>query len=178
MRLIPFICLTILVSCATGKKFKPESQPKDDVSRLYVYRPWAFAGSIGRPDIRIDGKEYGTLTNGGYAVIDLTSGDHILEFIRMGNTSLGKYQFMLTGGKDHYLRYEDSSRTAASHYQLAADFLKNPKETIEAFSEEEFGQKDAIQWKHVRTVFDPCFYFVKPEIALEEIKKTKKIYPR
>jgi Protein of unknown function (DUF2846) len=171
------LSLTILASCASGSKYKSEQPLRDDLSRLYVYRPWAFSAALGRPDIQVDGKEYTPLTNGGYAVIELSPGTHTLQFLRMGGSTLGKFTFILSGGENYYLRYEDTAATASRHYQLASDFLRGPKDTVEAFSKDKFGRVDAIQWKHVRSVFDPCFYFVREDVALEEIHKTKKIFP-
>lgn len=172
------LCLAILAACATGEKFRQQPNVRDDQTRLYVYRPWAFGASLGRPDIFIDGKEYATLTNGGYAFFELTPGVHTLEFKKMGETSLGKFIFTLSGGEDHYLRYEEAASTASGHYQIASDFLRDPKNTIAEFSKRKFDRDDAILWKHVKTVIDPCFYFVKPEVALTEIKSLRQVYPK
>jgi hypothetical protein len=73
------IVIPLMVACASGHTFRPETQQGEKESLLYVFRPAKFLSGGETPDIFINDKKSLTLVNGGYSVFHITSGRYRIE---------------------------------------------------------------------------------------------------
>ncbi len=72
-------CLFLFACSATGPKFSPAQVKKPNDSLLYVYRSDAFCLGGRAPDIHVNSKKVGVLSNNGYLYLDISPGPHLIE---------------------------------------------------------------------------------------------------
>lgn len=74
-----FLFLLLTGCMATGPIYTPESPPSDQEALVYIYRPAVQAGiSLRTAAISVDDKPAAELSNGGYSIVRLTPGEHVL----------------------------------------------------------------------------------------------------
>lgn len=72
--------LVLLQGCmALGPRFTPQAPPDADSALLYVYRPAEFTNSAITPELFVDNVKVAELTNGGYVVVTVRRGEHLIR---------------------------------------------------------------------------------------------------
>lgn len=126
-----FFCGLNLAGCnAQGTRFSGLPPLAQDEALIIVYRPSAFADSGTWPDIHVDGQKRGELKNGGYLMLRVPPGGHIVEMkgpptrwdIRKGTLSC---QPELKAGETAYLRL----LTTIKGLRVTGKFGPVPRET-------------------------------------------------
>ena len=74
------LCLLVLAGCsAQGAQFNTLPTLGQGEAMITVYRPSAFGLSGAWPDIHVDGQKRGELKNGGYLLLRVPPGGHLVE---------------------------------------------------------------------------------------------------
>jgi hypothetical protein len=73
------IAAALLSACAaSGPAFVAEPTSGNQ-STIYLFRPSKFANGGASPDVVLDGRKVGSISNGGYLPLHVPSGSHTLE---------------------------------------------------------------------------------------------------
>lgn len=176
MKLLIFFPIILIASCTSfGPKFssiEPKSKTK---SLIYVYRPSAFTGSARRPDIILNDKKVGSISNGGYFYFEADPIQSKVSIRDFAGEETGTFSFNLRKNEIYFLRLD-----------LSSPNLKNPvdskgKSTKDAcpYMGRNFTHMSADQ--EVIKAMDtriqtlscwPGFMFVSEELAMKEIRET------
>jgi hypothetical protein len=113
--LLPICCLLAgCVTSASGPRFDalPKAPASANQARVYVFRSSVFylaqAPYVARAPVLIDGGAVGTMTNGGFLIVDVVSGHHsITVTAATDQTTKG---FDAAGGSEVYIQVYDKSR--------------------------------------------------------------------
>lgn len=174
MRLLFSLLFLALFSCTTlGPQFKPlENKPKDKAV-VYIYRPPKFSGGGGSPTILLDHKDLGEIPSGSYAPLIMDEGKHHLLLKGMGY-SVGGFEFNVKAGEVYYARLDMSLDNGKK------EDLKNRKAGVPGMNSTSFSSEEqqmslmnALDLRAQSEIFNPGIFFVKPELAREEISQTK-----
>lgn len=69
----------LLLACnATGPKFTQLESLDTNQAKVYIYRPWAMLDGTAAPTVQVDGTDRFDLSNGGYEIVTLSPGTHML----------------------------------------------------------------------------------------------------
>lgn len=80
--IIFFILVVLLSGCAsnpTGEQFSKLMTPTYQKSLVYLYRPDEYYGKGLSFKVKIDDEQIGDIGNGGYMIIPIYSGNHLIE---------------------------------------------------------------------------------------------------
>jgi hypothetical protein len=66
-------------STPSGEVFSSLVEPRDDSALLYLYRPDEYYGKGLSFTVLVDGRETGDIGNGGYMIIPLAAGKHVVQ---------------------------------------------------------------------------------------------------
>jgi len=182
--ILSFAAMILFSGCASlGPSFTPLQASPSGKSIVYIYRVSHFAGSAYSPDVKLDGKTLGTLSNGSYLPFEVAPGQHKIELESIAGVVCA-IDFKLSDKAEHYLRFDttmnNGAKESATNAQSAALGPGGGGAIGAAMTSGFFASKDekdtalkAADSDIAQPLSNPGLFFVKPDFAKPEISKTK-----
>ena len=181
--IISLIAGALFSGCASlGPAYAPTQASQPGKSMLYIYRLSHLVGSAYSPAVKLDNEPIGVLANGAYLPVEITSGQHKIEFDSIG--LVAAIEFKIGSKAQYFLRLDttmnNGAKASATNAQTASLGPSGGGAMGAAMSSSFFASKDekdaamkAVDPAVTQPLNNPGLLFVKPDFANPEIINTK-----
>jgi hypothetical protein len=102
----------LLAACAATSALESQTKPQSAHSaRIYIVRPYAFAGGATAANIKIDDTDVGSVANDSYLFIDRPPGQYRIQVSKGGDPISSQHEFQVEAGRTYYFSFNGPAAT-------------------------------------------------------------------
>jgi hypothetical protein len=162
MKIKVILLTSVMSSFAAWAGYQAPEKIDGDYSRLIIYRPYQWQGSVWANPYCVDGQKVAELRTDSYTWLKVTAGAHRVAFCRGGENATLTINVNFVAGTDYFLREGPAAKDLNQHVLEA--------EQAKAISETRSGVSAGVT---VQVTLGTTFALVQQEFAVEEMQKFK-----